>query len=131
MELSNVGNATFLSSIVQYLEDIGTMRLSSLVPQALFASSALAGYGQGHKSQQQACEKLAKTFKEPSVTVNFATYVPAGTNVTFQQDANLTTCTRPFQVVPVDLCRVAMAVSTSERSGITLEAWLPTNWTGR
>lgn len=29
------------------------------------------------------------------------------------------------------MCRVAMYVTTSYRSGITLEAWLPTNWTGR
>ena len=34
-------------------------------------------------------------------------------------------------MVPVDLCHVAMFVKTSVISNITLEAWLPTNWTGR
>jgi hypothetical protein len=34
-------------------------------------------------------------------------------------------------VVTSDMCRVAMYISTSYRSGLTLEAWLPTNWTRR
>jgi feruloyl esterase len=29
------------------------------------------------------------------------------------------------------MCRLAMYVATSNRSEITLEAWLPTGWTGR
>ena len=96
------------------------------------------------------CEAFGASLQMENVTVNFANFVPAGTNLTFTQDYNLSTCGIPSQVVSVDLCRIAMYVATSDRSGmwwyevlyereeayswvigITLEAWLPTNWTGR
>lgn len=71
-----------------------------------------------------------------NVTVNLATFIPAGTNLTLPTDANLSTCFRPSiqtpkQLVATDLCRVSMNVATSNSSEITLEAWLPLNWTGR
>lgn len=80
-----------------------------------------------------ACAQLGSSLSLENVTVNFATYVPAGTNLTFTSDYGVADCLAqyPFAVVTSDMCRVAMDVSTSNRSGITLEAWLPTNWTGR
>ena len=45
--------------------------------------------------------------------------------------ASLQPATAPPKVVPVGLCRIAMFVKTSDISNITLEAWLPKNWTGR
>ena len=75
------------------------------------------------------CAALVKSISIENVTVNFADFVPSGTNLTFPDSDP--TCTRPFQVVFVDLCRVNMNVSTSNMSGIILEAWLPKNWTGR
>ncbi|OBU00042.1 Tannase and feruloyl esterase [Pseudogymnoascus verrucosus] len=78
-----------------------------------------------------ACMSLATSLKLPNVIVNFAHFVPAGTVLQFQQDENLVTCNRPNQTIASDICRVAMYVSTSSRSGITLEAWLPSTWTGR
>ena len=81
---------------------------------------------------ESACESVATSFVSENVTINFAHYVPAGTNLTLEQGYDLASCTRPFQLVPVDICRVAMFVKTSSTSNITLEAWLPTkNWTGR
>lgn len=65
----------------------------------------------------------------PNSTVNIVQYVPAGTNITFP--FNAPSCARPGQVVAVDLCRVAMNINTSSSSQITLETWLPRNWTGR
>ena len=56
-------------------------------------------------------------------------YVQAGTNLTFPY--NDPTCERPNQVVAVDLCRVALSIATSNRSSITFEMWLPTQWSGR
>lgn len=78
-----------------------------------------------------ACEAIASSFTSPHVTVNFAQYVTAGTNLSLPFEGAVATCGEPYQVVPVDLCRVAMLVKTSNISQITLEAWLPTNWTGR
>lgn len=77
-----------------------------------------------------ACSGIASRFKHDNVTVNFAHHIQAGTNLTFDTTGDLEEC-RASQVASVDMCRVAMYVATSERSGITLEAWLPTNWTGR
>ena len=56
-------------------------------------------------------------------------YVPAGTNLTLS--GNDPTCSRPSQVIAVDLCRVALSIPTSNRSSITFKQWLPRNWTGR
>lgn len=97
------------------------------------ANTSLASAAGGHivAHPAQACSHIAQSFKEPHVTVNFAQHVPANTTLTFSQAGNLSSCARPSQLVPVDLCRVAMRVQTSNRSEITLEAWLPTNWTGR
>ena len=100
---------------------------------SLFAFSFASASSAQHivSYAQSTCSSLANSFTSPSVTVNFAHYLPAGTNISLEQDGPLALCGRPSQVVPVDLCRVAMLVKTSEISNITLEAWLPTNWTGR
>ncbi|PBP28443.1 hypothetical protein BUE80_DR000526 [Diplocarpon rosae] len=93
--------------------------LTGLVNGATFAKPKLS------------CEQFGSELDIPNVTVNFATHVPAGTKLAFSQDYGLRSCRRPSQVVDVDLCRVAMYVATSNRSGITLEAWLPADWSGR
>jgi feruloyl esterase len=78
-----------------------------------------------------ACSQLGASIAIENVTVNFANFVPAGTNLSFTQDFGLADCGYPNALVTSDMCRVAMYVATSYRSGITLEAWLPINWTGR
>ena len=97
--------------------------LSQLLPTALAQQTV--------HSPEAACTSIAETFQHPNTVVNFANYISAGTNISLDQSGALATCGQPAQVVPVDLCRVAMLVHTSDRSNITLEAWLPTNWTGR
>lgn len=80
---------------------------------------------------QENCAELAHTLDIDNATISFSQYVGAGTNITFPD--NPESCTRPAQVVPVDICRVVMSVATSSRSKIRIEAWLPqaSNWTGR
>ena len=56
-------------------------------------------------------------------------YVTAGSNLTFPD--NDPTCARPAQLVEVNLCRVALSVPTSNRSSISLELWLPEDWSFR
>ncbi|GKT45239.1 putative flavin-containing monoamine oxidase A [Colletotrichum spaethianum] len=56
-------------------------------------------------------------------------FVTSGTNLSFPgQDAS---CNRASQVVRTDLCRVAMNLTTSARSEVVTEVWLPENWNGR
>lgn len=100
---------------------------------SMYKSSIAAGLGlisftgaqQTYQDPSSACSSIASSFSYPNVTINFAEHVSAGTNLTTGLSCNQT------QVVPVDLCRIAFYVSTSSRSGIYAEAWLPTNWTGR
>jgi feruloyl esterase len=115
--------------------DIGMfnkMQLKHAVATAMCSAAVCAqhhsppSYGGG-----DACSSLAHTFHYPGVTVNFATHIPAGTNLSLPNEGAVATCATPYQVVPVDICRVAMLVKTSAISNITLEAWLPSNWTGR
>jgi feruloyl esterase len=94
---------------------------SSLLFPALLLSNASA---QAHLETQdptdniKKCEAFGASLHIENVTVNFANFVPAGTNLTFTQDYNLSTCGIPSQVVSVDLCRIAMYVATSNKSGM-------------
>lgn len=53
-------------------------------------------------------------------------YVPRGT--TLQLSDNDASCNRPSQLVEANLCRIALQIDTSHRSGITFELWLPDDW---
>ena len=67
------------------------------------------------------CSQLASQIALPNVTVNFAQYVSAGANIStaYADPAyNTSSCNYTDQMVAVDLCRVAMAVGTSSRSGM-------------
>ncbi|KAF5346152.1 hypothetical protein D9758_009942 [Tetrapyrgos nigripes] len=80
------------------------------------------------------CSSIASQLSIPNATVFSSNLVAKGTNLTFpEQDPS---CVNPTispasLVVPADVCRIALAVQTSDQSGINMEAWLPRNWTGR
>ena len=78
---------------------------------------------------QSKCAKFGDQIDIPNVKVNFAEYVPGNTNLSLVD--NPPSCGASNQAVSVDLCRVAMAVSTSNSSEITLEAWFPREYKGR
>jgi len=103
--------------------------LAKLLPSLPFISLALAQHMV--PNPEHACASIAHAFHYENVKVNFAEYVPANTNLSLPNSGAVATCQTPYQEVPVDICRVAMFVKTSATSNITLEAWLPTNWTGR
>jgi feruloyl esterase len=78
---------------------------------------------------QSKCAKFGDQIDIPNVKVNFAEYVPGNTNVSLAD--NPPSCGYTSQPISVDLCRVAMAVTTSNSSEITLEAWFPREYKGR
>lgn len=78
---------------------------------------------------EQRCSKLASKLRIENATVWFAEYVAAGTNLSFPDTDP--TCGQESLAVGVDFCRVALYVATSDRSGISMEAWLPRDWSGR
>ncbi|KAI1176116.1 feruloyl esterase B [Nemania sp. FL0916] len=65
------------------------------------------------------------------IVVNRLEYVPANTTLTFPD--NDPSCNRASQLVAADICRVALFVPTSERSGLHFEGWFPDPemWNGR
>lgn len=75
------------------------------------------------------CATIASRLAIENAVVHFAEFVAAGTNLSLA--TNNSTCGQTFMLVTADICRIALSVSTSERSGFSMEAWLPSNWTGR
>lgn len=109
------------------------MRLTrALLPAVLVLPAALASTGVRTLADlADSCGQLAASVAIDNVQINFVEYLPAGSQVVFSQDYDLASCKQVPETTTVDLCRVAAYVATSETSGVTFEAWLPTNWTGR
>ncbi|KAK7063618.1 carboxylic ester hydrolase [Favolaschia claudopus] len=78
---------------------------------------------------QESCNSLASRLSIPNATISSTTFVAARTTLTFPNADR--TCGIQPQLVSADICRVMLTVATSTRSRIVMEAWLPSNWTGR
>lgn len=94
--------------------------------------AATAVLGSNSSDFNTQCTTFASSLagKIPNATIWFSQPVAAGTNMTLPSDPS---CSWPYQVVDVDMCRVALFVATSSRSNISMEVWLPPAeaWTGR
>lgn len=113
---------------MHYFSNMSFSSLLLISPIALQVSAHLHDFSSSFTS---ACAAVSKeiTVLNPNVTVNFAQYVAAGTNISLAD--NPPSCAKYSQVTSMDICRIAMSVATSNSSQITMEAWLPRNWTGR
>ncbi|EEU35764.1 uncharacterized protein NECHADRAFT_44313 [Fusarium vanettenii 77-13-4] len=100
-----------------------------LLPSLLQGLGACAAPNKGNDDFAAKCASLKKSLKLPGTTVYFTQHVSAGTNITFPD--NHPTCGPNYQVTDVEVCRVAMLVKTGPASNVSIEAWLPLNWTGR
>ncbi|KAJ7842251.1 Tannase/feruloyl esterase [Mycena olivaceomarginata] len=77
---------------------------------------------------QQACSALTSRLTLLNTTIASTSFVAAGTRLTFPTaDPSCSSS----QLVSSDVCRVVLTVVTSSRSRTAMEAWLPSNWTGR
>ena len=75
------------------------------------------------------CATIASKLAVENGVVHFSQFVAAGTNLSLAE--NDPTCGQTPILVTADICRIALSVSTSNHSGFNMEAWLPSNWTGR
>ena len=103
--------------------------------------SASFAHASPHKPQPSACStgtpddfnsncaSLASRLEVENGVVYLSEFVAAGTNLSLPD--NNATCAEPYMLVPADICRVSLYVSTTDHSGFNMEAWLPSNWTGR
>ena len=107
------------------------MRLQQSLKATLLGASPALAYPQarGTANFNSECADLASSLEIDGGVVHTAEFVAAGTN--FSAPVYDQTCAAAGQVVQADMCRVALYVATSERSGFNMEAWLPSNWTGR
>lgn len=85
-------------------------------------------------SRQASFQDQCSTFDPASAGVANATvtdhaFIPSGSSINLT--GNDPACAQTSQVVPVNLCRVALQISTTNRSGVVAEVWLPENWNGR
>lgn len=102
-----------------------TMVTFQLLSLLAMGSSVLADQA----AFQSHCTSFANQVNLPGVKVNFANYVAGGTNLSLPDSP--ASCGTSSQSVAAGMCRIAMAVTTSNSSEITLEAWFPRNYTGR
>lgn len=112
------------------LETIFTHAMAFIVLLVLAIFSLTAGCDPAPAFFQQSC----MSFDPASVGITNATvtehaFIQSGTNLSLPD--NDPSCGSNSQIVPVDLCRVAVQISTSERSGVVAEVWLPESWNGR
>ncbi|KAA8648099.1 hypothetical protein EYZ11_006151 [Aspergillus tanneri] len=99
--------------------------LSSLLSLFTLGAAVLAR----QDAFQDRCANFKDKINLPNVKVNLVGYVPGGTNLSLTDNAP--SCGASSQLVNADMCRVAMAVATSNSSEITLEAWFPRDYSGR
>jgi feruloyl esterase len=99
---------------------------------SVFAAPEFTGYptnGTTPAGFSSKCAAIASKLAIDGGIVHTSEYLPAGTN--FSAPVYDSTCAGANQIIAADICRIALYVSTSERSGFNMEAWLPSNWTGR
>ncbi|PWY83344.1 Feruloyl esterase B [Aspergillus heteromorphus CBS 117.55] len=100
------------------------MRLTSLLPLLELPGVAPAAVN----PFQTRCNSFQNRIDITNVTVRSVEYVAAGQNISQAEVA--AACKASLQA-SIDFCRVTMNISTSDRSHLWAEAWLPRNYTGR
>lgn len=82
---------------------------------------------------QDTCAGIISQLDITNGTIWFSQYIPGGTNLTNPDyDVTCTELGNPAgALVTQDICRIALAVNTSDISQVSIETWLPRNWTGR
>ncbi|EQB46560.1 tannase and feruloyl esterase [Colletotrichum gloeosporioides Cg-14] len=90
---------------------------------------SLVGFGSVYGASATDCESLATRLNLPDTAIHETTFISAGTNISLPN--NHPSCAIPYQVSDVDICRVVLLATTGPRSNISMEAWLPLDWSGR
>ncbi|KAF2741368.1 tannase and feruloyl esterase, partial [Polyplosphaeria fusca] len=92
--------------------------------RSLFLQLAVA-----NASFQQTCMSFDPIAYLTNATIRVHEYVPA--NTTIQLPGMDPTCGRTKQLIPIDACRVALTIATSNRSSFIFEMFFPSEGTGR
>lgn len=95
---------------------------------SLFVLNASIGKVLGGTFEQKCLSFTPETLVTNSTRTQLQ-FVKNGTILEFPD--NVASCARPNQTVHADICRIALYIPTSPRSGITFELWLPEKWQGQ
>jgi feruloyl esterase len=109
------------------------MRFRSTISFLALSSSAVSGASSADfKSKCEALGKGVKVQGYNGVGVTIAQYLAKNSTIDqFSEGTNSTCAFLSNPVVPVNLCRLALHVPTTETSDIYMEAWLPEAWNSR
>ncbi|KNG88563.1 feruloyl esterase B-1 [Aspergillus nomiae NRRL 13137] len=97
---------------------------------ATAASQSSTDSNHDGSSFQVQCESFREKIKQPNATVHSVTYVPAGVNISMEYNPAICGGDDPITST-FAFCRIALNVTTSSKSQIFMEAWLPSNYSGR
>ncbi|KAJ4985626.1 tannase and feruloyl esterase [Stagonosporopsis vannaccii] len=105
-----------------------------ILPLALAALLPAIHAAIPHRTFEERCSAFASELDLANVTVYASQYLTKGANVSlseFPQECVEAQGSSTNVIIMSELCRVTMRVETSDKSEVTIEAWLPSNWTGR
>jgi feruloyl esterase len=108
------------------------MRLSGFLRLLPLSSIAFSAPLEDFKGKCEALGSGVKAKEYNNIKVSFAQYLTKNTTLDpVAEGINATCFPLPIPPMPVNLCRVALHVATSEHSETIMETWLPEEWTGR
>ncbi|KAJ5116854.1 hypothetical protein N7456_001202 [Penicillium angulare] len=106
------------------------MRFSDLLAGAGLASIAGAAVTAKQSPFEAKCNAFKSKIKVANSHIHDVAYIPVGSNITKEYDAS--TCSDgDSSPTTFDFCRVTLNVTTSAKSQFFMEAWLPSNYSGR
>ena len=114
-----VTNSSMLLSFSMTRSSGSTWLLSLWLPFAVHAASTFQGR----------CLSFTPEAYIHNSSRHVLEYVAAGTNLSLPD--NDPTCNRSSQLVAKNICRVGLSIPTSNRSSISMELWLPEDWSER
>ncbi|KAH1612695.1 Feruloyl esterase B-1 [Aspergillus fumigatus] len=95
------------------------------------ASAAATASSASSASFESRCQHFHKEIHLQNVHVLSTTYVPIGSNIPMVYNPPICGGTASSSISTIQFCQVALNVTTSDKSQFFMEAWLPSNYTGR
>ncbi|KAF7621858.1 feruloyl esterase B-1 [Aspergillus flavus] len=98
---------------------------------AIDSTSSSNGSDHHGSSFQAECESFKAKINVTNANVHSVTYVPAGVNISMADNPSICGGDEDPITSTFAFCRIALNVTTSSKSQIFMEAWLPSNYSGR
>ncbi|GMG45961.1 unnamed protein product [Aspergillus oryzae var. brunneus] len=99
--------------------------------QSQYSTSSSNGSDHHSSSFQAECESFKAKINVTNANVHSVTYVPAGVNISMADNPSICGGDEDPITSTFAFCRIALNVTTSSKSQIFMEAWLPSNYSGR